>query len=33
MLDLNELKIAECKDKDASCPDVRTDIVPVVSIV
>ncbi|CAL9764581.1 unnamed protein product [Musa acuminata subsp. burmannicoides] len=30
MLDLNELKIAQCKDKDASCPDVRTDIVPVV---
>ncbi|RWV84145.1 hypothetical protein GW17_00054171 [Ensete ventricosum] len=33
MLDLNELKIAQCKDKDASCPNVRTHIVPVVSIV
>ncbi|CAL9122504.1 unnamed protein product, partial [Musa textilis] len=30
MLDLNELKIAQCKDKDASCPNVMTDIVPVV---
>ncbi|KAJ8484214.1 hypothetical protein OPV22_016699 [Ensete ventricosum] len=30
MLDLNELKIAQCKDKNASCPNVRTHIVPVV---